>query len=70
MAHLGQIESLVHLTVEGKQITDDGLVHLDELPLLQYLDARSTGITDQAFDSFLRRRPEVYVRTDRPRRTD
>ncbi len=51
LAHLGGLEQLVYLRLEGtaggRQFTDKGLEHLRNLPKLQKLTLYGDGFTDQ-----------------------
>jgi hypothetical protein len=73
LVHVGRIKSLTKLmlsTPSGlrtatRPITDEGLRQLDDLPALQYLDVRGTGVTRDGLSGFAARHPWVQVRTDR-----
>jgi hypothetical protein len=73
LAHAGQIKSLTKLTLSipsglktaTRLAADEGLRHLEDLPALQILDIRGTGVTRDGLSGFAARHPWVHVRTDR-----
>lgn len=65
--HLGDMQSLKTINLSNTSITDDGLKHLDSLQNLRKLDLTETKTTAAGIDSFLRKRPDCQIESDRSR---
>ena len=69
LSYVGQIKSLAQLTLGGsranggsdRQITDDGLRHLENLPALTHFNLRNTTVTSEAWSAYAARHPGVRL---------
>ncbi len=51
LAHLKEVSSLRHLSLDGTGITDDGLASLHGLSELETLSLKDTAVTDDGVDT-------------------
>lgn len=61
---LGQMKSLTRLSISEHHFRDESFRHLERLPHLEYLDARTLRMTRAQLQELDRRLPDTYVRTD------
>ena len=61
MPHIAKIGSLTTIFLSGTQISDTGLEHLQEMPLLEHLELRDTRVTENGINRLRQKMPKCAI---------